>query len=108
MVANSRRTRRQKDKLLPSGFPANYIYDNPENWGAQDCLIRIPQNVVGQILEGLREEFEGYMDWGVPAAFAEKADEALRHLPNKSLNDITITHAWFAFSALLPRIEWNE
>lgn len=107
-IANSKRTRKQKDKILPSGVTPDFSYENPIHWGGRDCLIDVDMVVVEFLLENLRPKYEELTDWGVPPEFACKAEEALRRIPPWTIDRVTITNVWIIFGFLVVLIDWPD
>lgn len=62
-IANSRRIRKQKNNILPSGAAPNFVYDNPHIWGGNDCLLPVKEDIVDYLLDYMREDFERMTDW---------------------------------------------
>lgn len=110
-ATNSHRPRKQKGKILPPSAAPDFAYNDPHHWGGRNCLLQVDQEAVSNLLEALRPEFELLTDWGIceiPAEIAKKAAAALDHFPAQPVNGLSVTTAWFAFSSLLPIIEWDE
>lgn len=107
-IANSKRTRKQKDKILPSGVTPNHSYENPARWGGRECLIQVDLDVVGHLLEGLRPKYEKLTNWGVPEEFARRAEVGLRGIRPWSIERVTITNIWLVFGTLESRIDWPD
>lgn len=108
LMANTRRTRKQKNKILPSGHPPSFIYDNPGLWGAEECLIPVDYDVTARMLEEMEPTYVTLADWGVPDLFAERAEALLPYCPANTFDKITLSNAWTVFSWLVSRIEWRD
>lgn len=107
-IANSRRSRKQPDKVLPSGEAPGFVYENSHIWGGEDCLIPVEHDVVANIMERLRPEFEQLTSWGTTDEFTEKVEEALQHLPANTIEDMTIGNVWVVFTWILPHLDWED
>ncbi|KAJ7797899.1 hypothetical protein B0H14DRAFT_2245635, partial [Mycena olivaceomarginata] len=56
---NSKKTRKQRNRILPSGFAPNGVFDMPADYGLQNLAISVPQEAVQELrglIETLREE----------------------------------------------------
>ena len=98
-LANSRRSRKQRDKLLPSGVSANTAYVFPERFGGHDCLQPVDVSTVEQILDDMVEVKEHIATWGVPPEFALRCEHA--KICAGIREEITISNVWPTFFALL-------
>ena len=57
-VANSRRTRKQAGKTLPSGVAPSFAYACPERFGGCNCLQLVDIDLVEDIMKEMKGEFE--------------------------------------------------
>lgn len=108
MVANSRRSRKQKDKLLPSGEAPGTVYENPHLWGGEECLIAVDRGLIMDIMERLREEYESLTSWGVPDEFSEMVKDALLNLPENTIEEMSFGNVWVVFAWILPYLDWED
>ena len=102
-VANNRRVRKQKDKILPSGVSPSYAYTFPEDYGGVDCLQPVDREVIEEVLHDLEPEMVALTDWGVPPEFARRA-QAICDMINLKVNQVSINEVWVAFSAILAHL----
>jgi hypothetical protein len=98
-LANNRRVRKQKDKILPSGTTPSFAYTFPEEFGGRDCLQPADVAVIDEILTGMEAEHRALTDWGVPAEFARRASAAVQTL-GISLEQMDMTNVWTVFAAI--------
>lgn len=103
-IANSHRSQKSKDK---SGVAPTYIYDRPDHWGGENCLVPVKEDHIDLLLLHLRRDFEKQTDWKIPKEFVEKAEAAFKRLPLESLDDLSLANVWVVFVSLLPIIEWD-
>ena len=97
-LSNNRRTRKQRDKILPSGVTPNYAYTCPERFGGHDCLQPVDVHIIDEILSDMCSEVSMLMDWGVPADFAARAKEVFAGL---GVKEIKMDNVWLIFGAML-------
>ena|ERR1700753_90945 len=101
VLANNRRMRKQKEKLLPSGVTPNKAYSLPEDFGGTDCLQPVDLGIIQEILDDMRPEHEVLTDWGVSPEFAERAEAILRRL---KIKEVTLTTVWVIFASILSHL----
>lgn len=97
-ISNSRRTRKQREKALPSGYAPKYIYEHPERFGGRQCLHPVDVEAVKEIMAGLEEDYITNTDWGVPEEFTEQATAALAQL---EVEEVTMGNVWLVFNSIL-------
>jgi len=96
--ANNRQMRKQRDKLLPSGVTPNVAHTLPERFGGEDCLQPVDRQVIQEIMDEMRENYDALTDWGVPPEFAARAAAACDRL---QVHEVTLMNVWVVFSSIL-------
>ena len=99
-MANSRRMRKQKNKILPSGVSPNLVYTLPERFGAHDCLQPVECRVVQTILNDMQAEQDYLTNWSVTPTFAKRCKQLLP-TAGIQVEKISLETVWMAFNALV-------
>ena len=97
-LANNRRIRKQKDKILPSGVSPNYAYTFPEKFGGEECLQPVNRDIVQEILDNMKAEHEHLTSWGVPDNFKAKVKLIKSQL---GIEHVTLCDVWIYFNVIL-------
>ena len=95
---NSRRMRKDKNKLTPSGCSPNEAYDLYEDYNGVHCLQPVDTAVVQQIMDDIERERNPVIDWGVPEEFAAHAQEVYDSL---DISNLTMKNVWIVFKHML-------
>lgn len=99
---NNNFSRRNPDKLLPSGCSPNDAYALYEDYGGEWCLQEVDRALVDEIMEEMAMGEDLLNDYGVPPVFAAQAKEVLETL---NIGRVTLQNVWFVFADMLPRLE---
>lgn len=95
---NTHKTRFDKGKILPSGCTPNEVYNNPQRFHAQDCLVPVDR----EIIEALIEEKGGDdIIQFVEADFAARCEQVYGNL---EVENLTFHNVWDVFESMLPNV----
>jgi hypothetical protein len=99
-VWNNHRTRKQKDKVLPSDVP-DHIYNYPEQYDGERCGLHVTEDQLQEVAEmsGVLEVSENFLD----DAFRLECE---RHIPNT--DEIIPAEASNAYLFLKANFEENR
>jgi hypothetical protein len=93
---NNHRIRKQQGKILPSGGTPNEFYSKPEEWGGEDCLIRVPAEVIDELLADCEE---GYKQMRYVEEDFDVLAQAVYEAVDKP--EITVQNAWEVFRTMI-------
>ena len=99
LFANTRKIRKQRNKILPSGVSPHYAYTFPERFGGCDCLQPVDVSIIKEILDDMKPEQQFLTDWGVPPEFAVQCADALQRIG--LVEPVNLKNVWVVFNAIL-------
>jgi hypothetical protein len=98
---NSRRMRKDKKKLTPSGCSPNEAHDLYETYGGVWCLQPVDPIVVQRLMDDIESERDPVVDWGVPEEFATRAQVIYNSL---NVSKLTMDNVWYIFKHMLEHM----
>ncbi|KAJ7311734.1 hypothetical protein DFH08DRAFT_645651, partial [Mycena albidolilacea] len=60
---NNKKTRKQRDRILPSGVALNVVFDMPADYGLQNLAIPVPQEAVQELRASIATPCEEAFCW---------------------------------------------
>ncbi|KAJ6580235.1 hypothetical protein B0H10DRAFT_1962623 [Mycena sp. CBHHK59/15] len=98
---NNHKIRKQRNKLLPSGFSPNYICDFPERFGLTHFAAPAPQHLVDALRENIPKSRAECYRW-VPDEFEAEAWQVYESL---GAPEFLLTEGWTIFCQMLPHFD---
>jgi hypothetical protein len=97
---NNKKTRKQRNRILPSGVAPNVVFDMPANYGLQNLAIPAPQEAVQELRGLIATPCEEAFRW-VSGEFEMLATNIYNSLGSPNLETLS---GWAIFNALAPLI----
>ncbi|KAJ7871806.1 hypothetical protein B0H14DRAFT_2344978, partial [Mycena olivaceomarginata] len=97
---NNKRTRKQQNRILPSGVAPNVVFDMPGDYGLENLAIPVTQEAIDELralIETLREDA---LRW-VSEDFAVVANDIYTILGSPKLE---VLSGWAIFNAMVPLV----
>ncbi|KAF8205391.1 hypothetical protein K438DRAFT_1819027 [Mycena galopus ATCC 62051] len=97
---NNKKTRKQRNRILPSGVAPNVVFDMPADYGLQNLAIRVPQEAVQELRGLIETPREEAFRW-VSDEFDILATSIYNGLGSPKLETLS---GWAIFNAMAPLI----
>ncbi|KAF8140804.1 hypothetical protein K438DRAFT_1636902, partial [Mycena galopus ATCC 62051] len=97
---NNKKTRKQRNRILPSGVAPNVVFDMPADYGLQNLAIRVPQEAVQELRGLIETPREEAFRW-VSDKFDILATTIYNGLGSPKLETLS---GWAIFNAMAPLI----
>ena len=92
---NNHVTRTDKAKVLPSGVSPQVAYSLCEQYGGQNCLIPVDQEVVKALMDEIGEDIVRF----VSREYEERAKQVFASL---NIPKLTKQNIWNTFQTMIP------
>ena len=97
---NNKRTRKQHNRILPSGVAPNVVFDMPGDYGLENLAIPVMQEAINELRASIDTPREDAFRW-VLEDFAVVANDVYTSLGSPKLE---VLSGWAIFNAMAPLI----
>ncbi|KAJ7788030.1 hypothetical protein B0H14DRAFT_2398824 [Mycena olivaceomarginata] len=97
---NNKRTRKQQNRILPSGVAPNVVFDMPGDYGLENLAIPVTQEAIDELRALIETPREDALRW-VSEDFAVVANDIYTILGSPKLE---VLSGWAIFNAMVPLV----
>ncbi|KAJ7797567.1 hypothetical protein B0H14DRAFT_2389646 [Mycena olivaceomarginata] len=97
---NNKRTRKQQNRILPSGVAPNVVFDMPGDYGLENLAIPVTQEAIDELRALIDTPREDALRW-VSEDFAVVANDIYTSLGSPKLE---VLSGWAIFNAMAPLV----